>query len=253
MESYLSSIINLFAPPTCCACSRTLPQSMEFMCVHCRWDMPVTSFWKDPNNKVAQKFWGLVPIESACSYFLFRQGSNFQTAIHNLKYRGYWKTCIDFGVMFGAELVGCPPYDSVDLIIPVPLHRLKLLSRGYNQSEYIAKGLAKAMNLSIETNNLVRLKNNKAQARSKFKYLRWNNVNNIFKLKHPERLSGKHILLVDDVLTTGATLCSCAQTIVNAVPDCRISIVTLSVSDYELNRKISFSTTQSTIKDRPKR
>lgn len=240
MESYFRSIVNLFAPPVCNSCGATLPSGIKFMCPQCRWDLPLTEFWLDRDNKVAQKFWGLLPLEGACSYFMYRQGSNFQRAIHNLKYHGYWKTSVEFGEMFGARLAENEPFDSVDLIIPVPLHRRKLLQRGYNQSEYLAAGLSKAMGVPVEAEALFRNTNNSPQARAKYKHLRWDNVKGIFAVKHPERLEGKHLLLVDDVLTTGATICSCAQAIIDAEIDCKISIATLSVSEYELNKKVVY-------------
>lgn len=243
MESYWKSIINLFAPPTCSCCSEPLAHGIDFMCPRCRWDLPITEFWLDKDNKVAQKFWGLIPIEGACSFFLYNHGSNFQRAIHDLKYHGYWKTCIEFGRMFGRKLLDSEPYNSVDMIVPVPLHTIRRLKRGYNQSQYIAQGMAEAMNIKLEVDNLIRHTNNSSQVRSKYKHQRWKNVSNIFSVKDPQAFSGKHILLVDDVLTTGATLCSCAQTIIDRVPDCRISIATLSVSAYEL-RKFPSSTSK---------
>ncbi len=236
MESFWESIINLFAPATCSCCSEPLPHGIEFMCPRCRWDLPITEFWLDEDNKVAQKFWGLIPVEGACSLFYYRQGSNFQRAIHELKYRGYWRTCVEFGEMFARKLAHCTPYNDVDVIVPVPLHRLKLLKRGYNQSEYIAKGLSSIMNVRVEVDNVVRHINNKPQVHSRYKHERWDNVNNIFRVKNPEILAGKHILIVDDVLTTGATICSCAKAIIDSVPNCRVSIVTLAVSDYEMKK-----------------
>ena len=125
-------------------------------------------------------------------------------------------------------------YDSVDAVVPVPLHSMRRLRRGYNQAEYPAEGIACGLGKPLCTGNVVRSRHNRSQASTRVRDERWDNVKNIFSVRHPEALDGRHILLVDDVLTTGATLISCAETILHACPSCRISVSTLAVSAHEL-------------------
>ena len=125
-------------------------------------------------------------------------------------------------------------YQDVDLILPVPLHPFRKWRRGYNQAEYLAEGIAKALKRPVCRDHLIRKHYNRSQATTLKRHQRWENVQNIFAVHHPEHLSGRHLLLVDDVLTTGATLISCAETLLKNSPDCRISIATLAVSAHEL-------------------
>lgn len=236
MESIFRSIINLFSPPVCQACGKPLPKGVEFLCPHCRWELPLTETWRERDNIIAQKFWGLVPIETACSLFYYRSGSLFRGSVHDLKYHGYWKISVEFGNMLGQKLLESDHYGSIDYIVPIPLHPLRRIKRGYNQSEYIAKGISEVMNIPIKSGNLIRKRHNRAQARSMPRHLRWHNVRDIFDLRDPSELAGAHILLVDDVLTTGATITSAIELILKRAPDCRISVATLAVSEYELNK-----------------
>ena len=140
-----------------------------------------------------------------------------------------WLYAYNLGLWFGAELKDSGLYDDIDLILPVPLHPMKILSRGYNQSTYLAEGIAKQLGKPVDNRSVRRLRNNPAQARKK-SHDRWLNTEELFGVRYPERLRAKHILVVDDVLTTGATISSCIAAIKEAAPDCRISVATLSVS-----------------------
>ncbi len=228
----LKDIMGLFLPRVCAMCGEPLPEHVDFICTACRWEMPLTGFGSQFDNPVAHKFHGLLPVVNASSYFWFADGSDVRSMIHAFKYDGNWRYALKAGEWYGAELKAGGLYGRVDVIVPVPLHFRKLLKRGYNQAEYIGEGMAAAMDLPLDRRSVVRRRYNRSQTERR-KSERWENVEGIFAVKRPDRLAGKHILLVDDVLTTGATIISCAQAILDAVPDCRISIATLAASRAE--------------------
>lgn len=202
----------------------------------CRWDTPLTGYENAADNPVARRFWGLLPIENAMSYIWFIHESGSRRIVHDFKYGGAWRLARDMGAWFGQALAETDAYASADVIVPVPLHLFKTLKRGYNQSAYIAEGMSRSMGIPVDTRTVVRRVNNPSQTEHR-KDERWENVEGIFSVRHPERLADRHILLVDDVLTTGATIASCAETIFRAVPDCRMSIATLYASKRGLGIK----------------
>lgn len=230
--SILKDIAGLFLPRTCAMCGEPLPEGVGFVCTRCRWEMPLTGFGRSFDNPVVRKFHGLIPIVNASSYLWFADGSDTRSMVHAFKYSGNWRYAYDAGAWYGEELRDGGLYYDVDLIVPIPLHIRKLLKRGYNQSEYIARGMSSAMGVPVDRHSVVRRRYNRSQTEHR-KSDRWKNVEGIFAVKHPDRLAGKHILLVDDVLTTGATIISCGQAIADAVPDCRISVATLAASRAE--------------------
>jgi ComF family protein len=199
--------------------------------------MPLTGYEEMADNPVARRFWGLVPVRSATAFLWFTDGSGFRRVVHSFKYGGRWSLARDLGQWFGRVLADIDAYAGVDAIVPVPLHFRKVLKRGYNQSEYIARGMSRSMSVPVETRAVVRRINNPSQTTTTTHHERWENVEGIFAVRHPERLAGKHILLVDDVMTTGATIGSCAEAIARAVPDCRISIAVLYASKQGLGIK----------------
>lgn len=231
---YLSEIFRLFYPERCAACGCALPEGAVFLCPRCRWDMPLTGYAREHDNPVARKFWGLLPVREACAMMFFVRSSPYRSMIHDFKYRGQWRTCSYLGGMLGAELRDGGLYADVDTVVPVPLHGRRRFVRGYNQAEYLAEGIAGALHAEVDGRSVVRSTYNRSQTAAQARDERWENVRGIFSVRRPERLAGRHVLLVDDVLTTGATLVACGETILRAVPDCRISIAALAVSAYEL-------------------
>ncbi len=175
---------------------------------------------------MAQIFWGRLPLHSATSFLFFNKGGNVQHLIHRLKYKRKPEVGIYLGRLMGFQLMDSPLFAEVDLIIPVPLHPKKERIRGYNQSEIIGKGLEQSMKAVLSTGNLIRSVHTSSQTK-KSRYGRWENVKGIFEVKNPEILKGKHLLLVDDVITTGATLESCANTLLE-VPGIKLSVASLA-------------------------
>ncbi len=218
--------VNLFYPKLCQVCSQILLRNEQVICTSCLYHMPKTNFHLEQHNPVSILFWGRVRIEYATSYFVFSKGSKYQKLIHKLKYHRRPDIGIELGKHFGVRLRESNFFKDIDCIIPVPLHVKKQKIRGYNQAEMIAEGLAESMNLRLNTNNLYRSVYTESQTR-KTKLERWENVNRIFKLHNSSQLEGKHILLVDDVVTTGSTLEACAQCILEA-KNSKVSIATLA-------------------------
>lgn len=232
--SPLTDIRRLFFPPVCAACGRGLTDQDDFLCNYCRWEIPLTNFWRKPDNPVTAIFHGHLPVVNASAFYFFVSNSNFRDLIHDFKYHNNWLLARKMGEWYGAELASSQLYADIDLIVPVPLHIRKKIKRGYNQSEYIAEGISKATGFPLDAKSVRRSTHNTSQTRRR-KSERWQNVEGIFAVHKPDALRGKHLLLVDDVLTTGATIISLGETILKAVPDCRLSVATLAVSRSELD------------------
>ncbi|GAB4301298.1 MAG: ComF family protein [Marinilabiliales bacterium] len=217
---------NLIYPDICMSCGNNLLSNEQYLCVDCYYDLPRTNFYKDPENPVAKIFWGRAKIEQAFSYFYFSKGSKFQKLIHHIKYQGYKELGYYLGKNFGMEIKDFFPEDYFDYLIPVPLHPKKEKKRGFNQSEWIANGIGEALNVNVDSKSLIRNVYTETQTK-KSRIERWKNVESIFQLKNPEKFNKKHIVIIDDVITTGSTIEACIETINNAC-NARISVMTLA-------------------------
>lgn len=224
-----NDIINLFFPQVCISCGEVLNRHDEFICLKCLVHLPRTNFHSEPDNKVEQIFWGRVRIEKAASYFYFNKGSSYQRLLHDLKYRGNYELGVYLAKNYAEEIIRFGFFESIDAIVPVPLHTKKLKKRGYNQSLAIAEGIKAATNIPIIHSNLIRTDFNSTQT-LKGRYDRWENVSDIFDVLKPEQFKNKHILLVDDVVTTGATLEACAVKILGS-ENSKVSILTLAYAE----------------------
>lgn len=224
----LSYLTELLFPRLCIVCGDRLIDQEQWICLHCLHHIPRTNFHLVPDNPVAQLFFGRVNLEAATSFFYFSKGSKYQTLLHCLKYKGMKELGAEMGKHFGIELLRSPQFASVDVICPVPLHPSKEKKRGYNQSWWIASGLARQMGKELSADNLKRVTATETQTR-KSRFARWQNVEGIFQLTSPEAFSGKHILLVDDVVTTGSTLEACASEILSKT-SAKVSIATLATA-----------------------
>ena len=200
----------------------------KIICTECLIHLPRSNYHRFEDNPVAKVFWGRIQIDNATAFYVFEKGSKYQKLIHKMKYKGQKEIGFELGKMFGEDL-NSTTFQSIDKIIPVPLHPRKLKKRGFNQAELIARGLAESMNKPVEVKSLNRVVANPTQTR-KTRIERWENVSGIFKVHDPESIENKHVLLVDDVLTTGSTLEACA----NAFTGIPGTIVSIAVLAYAL-------------------
>ena len=230
IKELTDDLFSLFFPNLCLGCGQPLIRGEETICSICHFHLPKTYFHNDPDNPLNKVFWGRVNLEAVASYLFFQKGSTVQHLLHQLKYKGKHEIGFRIGKWYGQELRHAPVFKDTDLVVPVPLHPNKLRKRGYNQSRMFAEGLVSMMTARLEDHCLYRKIDSKTQTR-KARYNRWENVENIFAVRNPEKIRGCHILLVDDVMTTGATLEACAQALLE-VPGVKVSVATMAYASY---------------------
>lgn len=227
----LTGIVNLIWPDVCEVCGCSLVKGEKVLCLGCRLNLPRTNLHNQSFGPIHHRLASHVPIERAGGYFYYYRSGAFTRLIHAAKYRGRPNVARYLGAEYAREIMPDGFFDNMDLILPVPLHRFKLWKRGYNQTDYIAQGVRDVTKLPI-AHNLVAIKGHSTQTR-KGAYLRWLNTRNIYGVEHSEELEGKHVLVVDDVLTTGATLLACCEAIHRTAPTATISVLTLAVSHLQ--------------------
>ncbi len=214
-REYCSDLLRLFYPEVCLACSQPLLKDEEVLCFKCESELPQTGHLTDPQNALMRRLWGRVEVQGAAALFQFQKGGNVQHLIHQLKYKGRKEVGEYIGKLYGHQLnEPCSIIKDVDIIVPVPLHWKKLRKRGYNQCDSFAKGLAETLDIPWSSTILDRKLDNVSQA-GKRRYDRWQNVSGIFSLSGTQQIEGKHVLLVDDVVTTGATAEACMHTLLS--------------------------------------
>lgn len=224
----LNSLVNLFFPKVCYACMNLLSDHEDVICINCRHDLPVTNFHFDNNQSVAKTLYGRAIIENGTALFRFKKKSLVQQLIHNLKYKGHENIGYALGNWLGAELKTLEAYQHIDLVIPVPLHKKKLKKRGFNQVSKFAQQIATALNADYRDDVLLKVTNTKSQV-NKNRLTRWISNSELFTMKHANTIKNKHILLVDDLITTGATLEACII-VLNQAEDIKISIATMAIA-----------------------
>jgi ComF family protein len=222
-----SPLFHLFFPHNCVGCGSDVIDKDSFLCLQCIHDLPYTNFAMHGNNPVEKKFWGRIAVTSAMSEFYFSKGSIVQNLIHEFKYKGNKIVGHYLGNLIGKSLLNSNRFH-IDAIIPIPLFEKKEKKRGFNQAEILCKGISEIMNVPIIKKNVIRTVPTKTQTR-KGRLERWQNVEKTFSVSDTQNLQGKHILLVDDVITTGATLEACASEILK-IENVRISIATLAMA-----------------------
>lgn len=226
---YWTNFVSLLFPTLCQACGESLVTGEELICLNCRYNLPFTDFHLKPDNMVAQQFWGKIHLEGAYAMCYFAKGGKMQHLMHHFKYKGIQKIGNLLGNIAGEQLLKSPVFKSADVVIPVPLHKSRLRKRGYNQSMCFAEGLSEKMRIPIDENNLVRLRATETQThRSRFS--RFENMQEVFTLTNPESLRNKHVLLVDDVVTTGSTLEACGTALLKA-EGLKLSIATIACAE----------------------
>jgi len=223
---WIKGFAHLFFPRVCQACGHVLYAREEVLCTKCLYRLPKTNFSEHDENPVSRTFWGRVELNAATAFLFFSKGGKTQRLMHGLKYRGKKQIGIYLGKLFGNELKKSALFNDVEVVIPVPMHPKKQQKRGYNQSALIAEGIAFSMKAELQKNNLVKVVNTSSQTK-KSRYGRWDNVKDVFSVNNALLLENKHILLVDDVITTGATIEACARQL-HTIPGVKISVASLA-------------------------
>jgi len=226
VKNIFADALHLFYPHICSGCGSDLLGKDNLLCIHCIYDLPFTRFESHPNNPIEKIFMGRMPVQAAHSEFYFSKGQLVQHLIHLLKYKnnkeiGHW-----LGELMGNSLLQGGRFSKIDYLVPLPLYPDKEFRRGYNQAEVICNGIHAATGIPVMTKNVIRQRPTETQTR-KHRAERWQNVDGSFSIQDPETLKGKNILLVDDVITTGATLEACGRLILK-VPGSSISLAALA-------------------------
>lgn len=228
-QSYLADFVALLFPELCPACGENLVAGERIICTDCLYNLPKTNFHQQPDNIVAQQFWGKLPLQGAYALYYFAKGGKVQNLLHHFKYKGMQQIGNLLGEIAGKQLKENPNFASAEIIIPVPLHGSRLRKRGYNQSACFAHGLAAKLNAIVDEDNLIRTHATETQTH-KSRFVRFENMQEVFRVQYPERIAGKHILLVDDVVTTGSTLEACGAELLK-VNDVKLSIATIAYAE----------------------
>lgn len=225
MIGILHNFLALIYPEICQSCGNVLFRHEKTICTYCLFHLPKTNFHTFRDNPVEVLFWGRTRVHSAAACYYFHKGSKVQHLMHRFKYKNQRQIGITIGYNYGLELVNSPLFKTVEVIVPVPLHPKKQKIRGYNQSEMFADGLAKAFKIPVDNKILMRNFFSETQTR-KSRFARWENVKAIFDIDNEEH-AGKHILLVDDVITTGATIEACVNSLMK-IPEVKISVAAMA-------------------------
>lgn len=223
---WIGDLLMLFFPSNCLLCGKRLAVSGDILCLECERAMPRTTYGDRIDNPVSQTFWGRVPVESGTSLFRFEKGSSYQTLLHDLKYRGNKQAGQYLGRLLG-QAIKKTTFSQCDMMIPVPLHRKRERARGYNQSEVIARGASEITGIPVVSDLIKRTEHSRSQTRMS-RHERFENMANAFCLSNrcPD-MEGKSILIIDDVITTGATLEACSWVLLRQF-SCRIYVATVS-------------------------
>jgi ComF family protein len=222
------SLLHLAFPHLCQGCGNDVLSTGHSLCLHCVASLPDTNFHLHAANPVEKLFWGRLPVTHATAQYYFTKESMMQELMHQFKYRRAKELGAYLGSLMGGALAASRRFSSVDVLVPLPLYRDKERKRGYNQATILCEGIAMALGKPVLKEAVVRLSHTESQT-TKNRIERWQNMEGRFEVVNPKALEGKHVLLVDDVITTGATLEACGRTILE-VPDVQLSVATLCYS-----------------------
>ncbi|WP_165764730.1 ComF family protein [Winogradskyella aurantia] len=225
----VKNLLNLFFPKICEACDNVLKDNELVICLKCRHELPITNFHFDNPEAVKKVLYGRVKLVNATALLHFSKKGLVQQLLHNLKYKGHENISEFFGNWLGAELKTIDDYKSIDVVIPVPLHPSKMRKRGYNQVTKFARSMAKELDISYNDKVLVKTRNTKTQV-FKNRLKRWTDDRGLFRITEDQSLKGKHILLVDDIITTGATVEACAAVLLK-IEKIKLSLATMAIAD----------------------
>lgn len=226
---FLNDLFHLFYPKLCANCEQQLVQNETVICTFCRHDLPLTNFTDYTENKVSKIFYGRVSIEKAYSLLFFRKKGITKKLIHELKYKGNEEIGVFFGNWLGELLAENKKFADIDCIIPVPLHPKRKKERGYNQVHKFGVYLSEHLNIQLIENKLIRDSSSKTQT-FKSRFERFSDLETKFFLNDVSFFENKHVLLIDDVITTGATIEACAKEL-QKTPEIKISILTIAFTE----------------------
>jgi len=222
----LKNLLKLLFPDLCYGCKQLLLRNETILCVNCRHEIPYTYHHKIKDNDTTKKFYGLINIEFGISMLYFHKNGITQNLIHNLKYRGHQEIGAFLGNLYAAELSSFEEMKTISAIIPVPLHPKRLKKRGYNQIDTFCIALSEKLEIPYNCSLLERKKYTQTQTK-KNKLQRQKIVSDTFAVRFSEKDHGQHFLLVDDVITTGATIEVCAKALLK-IPNSKVSILTIA-------------------------
>ncbi len=226
LKNIISSTLHLFYPHICTGCGSDLLAAENLLCHHCIHNLPHTNFAQFANNPIEKDFWGRIPLTAAYSQFYFSKEFLIQHLIHQLKYRGDTKIGFYLGEVMGKTMLNSSRFNTIDALIPLPLYADKERKRGYNQATVICNGMSSVLKIPVLNDAVIRQHATETQTR-KTRTGRWENVKDSFKIAKPADLNNKHLLLVDDVVTTGATLEACANVMLK-LKHVKLSLATLA-------------------------
>ena len=221
-------ILRLIFPDLCYHCGEPLVGDEHNLCTLCLSKIAWTHNALHPDNDTEIRLTGRIPVVAAASLLQFNKGNVTQSIVHQIKYHGNTQLAHHFGLLLGEELKASGRFGSIDIVAPVPLHWWRRMRRGYNQSQLIASEVAKVLQCPLSTHNLYRRRHTPSQTH-KNRQQRIDNMASAFAVRHPEQFEGKHLLLIDDVLTTGATTEACYHAL-QSIPDLRVSVATLAIA-----------------------
>lgn len=221
--------IALIYPRNCVGCGNSLFKHEEQLCNYCYLNLPKSNFHLLEKNPVETLFYGRTPLVFASSFYLFHKKGSVQKILHSIKYKGNPELATMIGEWYAKDIQSHEALKNAYTIIPVPLHSKKLKQRSYNQSEAFAKGLSKQLNIPVNTSYLQRSEYTTTQTK-KTSYERWENVEDVFELHQPDELKNKHVILVDDVITTGSTIEACCKKL-QEIEGIKISVLSIAYAD----------------------
>jgi ComF family protein len=222
----INDFMSLIYPRHCEACGTNLLKHEEFICNLCLINLPKSNYHSNTDNELSYVFAGRIPLQHALCFYLFEKSGRVQKLLHAIKYQNQKELAEYLGKLYAKDLKQNKILKDVEVVLPIPLHSKKLKLRGYNQSEWFAKGIASELDLKIDTTSLKKSNATNTQTNKK-KFERWENVEGVFELENKAALVNKHVLIIDDVITTGATI-EAAWQVLKDVEGIKISVLSLA-------------------------
>lgn len=231
LKEWGDDALRVIFPKVCEVCGRSLSRGEHLLCLHCNLDLPRTRLHEESFNVLHQRLAGKAPIEKATGYFYYYRGSDYAKLLQRAKYSNQPIIIEKLVNQYVTELKGASFFDDIDVVAAVPMHWFKKLRRGYNQSEVLATAISRATGVALKQ-VLVAKRAHKTQTR-KNRFERWQNTKDIYDVKSTAGLEGKHVLIVDDIVTTGATILACCEALHRKSPTTRISVLSLGVTHLQ--------------------